>query len=84
MSCRDGSNCTGQRLSNHKTRFILARMRLNFLSVVRMRLNFLSVQGVASYLRVQCLNNLLQRLRHLEKQVFTHEGFHHKTDSTGL
>ena len=26
----------------------------------------------------------VQRLRHLEQQVFTHEGFHHKTDSTGL
>jgi len=33
LRCRDGSNCTGQRLSNHKTRFILARRWLNFLSV---------------------------------------------------
>ncbi len=33
LRCRDGSNCTGQRLSNHKARTMLARMRLNFLSV---------------------------------------------------
>lgn len=31
FSCRDGSNCTGQRLWNHKTRAILTHRRLSFL-----------------------------------------------------